>query len=144
MTSLLELYQIADQAHIEVDCFEMGKREAFSLMDEDGGCYIAIDPFKLTSETDEHMKLAHELGHCITGSFYNTSATCDVRRKHENRADRWAIRRLISAEELEAAVSAGYTEICDLAEYFGVPEDFMRKAVCLYTRGNLSIELYFK
>ena len=30
-----------------------------------------------------------------------------------------------------------------IAEYFGVTEDFMRKAVCWYTYGNLATELYF-
>ena len=30
-----------------------------------------------------------------------------------------------------------------LAEYFGVTEDFRRKAVCWYTYGNLAAELYF-
>ena len=37
------------------------------------------------------MKLAHELGHCCTGSFYNQWATADCRRRHENVADKWAI-----------------------------------------------------
>ena len=31
----------------------------------------------------------------------------------------------------------------ELAERFGVTEDFVKKAVCLYVHGNLAAELYF-
>ena len=79
----------------------------------------------------------------MTGSFYNEAATCDIRRKHENRADKWEIYELVPVSELDEAIAKGYTEIWDLAEYFGVTEDFMRKAVCWYTHGNLDIDLYF-
>ena len=89
------------------------------------------------------MKLAHEMGHCVTGSFYNSDAACDIRKRHEIRADKWAIKQLIPQEELQEAVAAGYSEIWDLAEYFDVPEDLMRKAICWYKHGNLYVEAYF-
>ncbi len=142
MTDLLELYCIADLSGVEIDCFELCKRESLSIAEPDGTCFIAIDPFKLTSYRDERMKLAHELGHCVTGSFYNQRACCDVRQKHENRADKWAISVLIPADELEQAVAAGHTELWDLAEYFDVTEDLMRKALCWHTHGNLAEDLY--
>ena len=89
------------------------------------------------------MHLSHELGHCKTGAFYNIWAARDVRRKHEHRADKWAIQRLIPEEELDQAVAEGCTDIWSLAEHFSVTEEFMRKAVCWYTHGNLATELYF-
>lgn len=141
--NLAGLYRFAEEQNVRVDNFSLKKREALSFMDLDGSCYIAIDPGRIRGETDEKMKMAHELGHCSTGSFYNEYASCDVRRKHENRADKWAVKKLISEDELDEAVAEGYTEIWSLAEHFGVTEDFMRKAVCLYTYGNLAAELYF-
>lgn len=144
MTNLLELYRMADEDSITVDCFELGKREALSFMDTDGECFIAIDPFKLHSMQDETIKLAHEMGHCCTGSFYNRYAARDVRQKHENRANRWAIETLIPEEELDDAVADGYTNIFELAEHFNVTEDFMRMAVCWYTHRNLATDLYFE
>ncbi len=143
MTDLSRLYQIADREQIEVDCFDLGKREALSIMDGDGRCYIAIDPFRLLSSRDEKLKLAHELGHCVTGSFYNAHATVDCRQKHENTADKWAVMELITADELDEAVAEGFTEIWELAEHFDVSEEFMRKAVCLHVHGNVAVELYF-
>ena len=143
MKALSELYLIADQQNIEVDCFDLHKREALSIMDEEGNCYIAIDPYKLRSEEDERLKLSHELGHCLTGSFYNIYAAVDHRRRHENRADKWAVESLIPVKDLDEAVAAGYTELWELADYFGVTEDFIKKAVCHYVHGNMATELYF-
>ena len=43
----------------------------------------------------------------------------------------------------DAAIAAGHTDMWDLAEFFGVTEQFMRKAVSLYIHGNTAAELYF-
>ena len=115
MITLSALYRLAEEENIAVDCYKLKKREALSIMDDDGICYIAIDPFKLENETDEKVKLA----------------------------DKWSIKEILSMEDLDVAVADGYTDIWSLAEHFGVTEDFMRKAVCWYTHGNLATELYF-
>ena len=143
MRSLQEFYHIAQQNNIVVDHFRLRKREALSVMDSDGTCFVAIDPLRISNEADERNKLAHELGHCITGSFYNKYAKFDCRRRHENAADKWAIQQLISVEDLDEAIADGCTEFWELAERFGVTEEFIRKAVCWYVYGNLATELYF-
>ena len=143
MKTLQVFYHIANQENIVVDHFALSKREALSIMDLDGECFIAIDPQRISGETDERNKLAHELGHCITGSFYNQYSDYDCRQFHENRADKWAIQNLIPVEELDDAVASGCTEIWDLADRFGVTEDFIRKTVCYYVHGNVAAELYF-
>ena len=143
MKTLQEFYHIAQQENIVVDHFALSKREALSIMDLDGECFVALDPSRISSETDERNKLAHELGHCITGAFYNEYSGYDCRQYHENRADKWAIRELIPVEELDDAVAMGRAEIWELAEHFGVAEEFIKKAVCYYVHGNVATELYF-
>lgn len=106
-------------------------------------CYIGIDCDALEKEADQRVCLAHELGHCKTGAFYNRWAAHDIRQKHEHRADKWAIETLIPINDLYEAVAEGHTELWDLAEQFNVTETFMRKAVCWYNYGNLATELYF-
>ena len=132
-----ELYNLAENESVTVAAFSLSKREALSTMDSDGQCYVAIDPQKVASTADEKTKLAHELGHCMTGAFYNVYSPCDSRQRHENRADKWAIKKLIPEDELEEAVADGHTEIWDLADFFEVTEDLMRKAVSWYKFGNL-------
>jgi len=56
----------------------------------------------------------------------------ETRERCEERAKRWTILSLIPEEELEKALKKGYTESWELAEYFDLPEDFVRKAVKYY------------
>lgn len=142
MAKLIDLYQFAERRGIDVDWIPMGRALSLSVSLDDGTCCIALDPWKMDTVKKETVCLAHELGHCERGAFYNRWAACDVRQRHENRADKWAIEHLIPLEQLNGAVAAGHTEIWSLAEYFGVTEDFMRKAVCWYTHGNLAVDLY--
>ena len=137
--TLFRLCQIAEQFGIEIDYFTM--RDTKSLALPQG--WIALDTDHIEGTTEAKVCLAHEMGHIETNSFYNVHSPLDVRQKHENRANKWAIKQLITEEELDEAVANGHTEIWDLADYFDVTEEFMRKAVCLYTYGNLATELYF-
>lgn len=129
---LLELYQLADAEHIPVYSFDLPQTQSLSLMNNDGSCAVAIDPFGLNSTKDEKIRLAHELGHCVTGSFYNRYSDFDIKAKSEYRADKWAIKKRIPKDELQAAFEQGYTEPWDLAEYFNVTEEFIIKAVNYY------------
>ena len=138
-----DLYVLARQQNIEVIETNLPENGSLSIMDDSGNCYIGIDESVMDGGALEIVHMAHELGHCLTGSFYNRHTRFDVRQRHENRADKWAIRQIISVEDLYTAIASGYTEIWQLAEYFSVTEQFMRKAVCLYVHGNVSEELYF-
>lgn len=140
---ILSLYDIADQENIEVIQYPMKENGSMSVMLEDGSCYIGMDASVLDAGAQERVHLGHELGHCVTGSFYNIHAAVDCRQRHENRADKWAITNLIPIDDLDQAVADGCTEVWDLAEHFGVTEEFMKKAVCYYVHGNLATELYF-
>lgn len=136
MRTLDELYLYAEEQGIGVDYYLFDRAESLSALLPDGSCVIAVDPTKLRSSLDEKMKIAHEIGHCDTGSFYNRYAALDVRRQHERRADKRAVQLMVTAEDLDAAVAAGHTEIWDLAEFLGLSEYYVRKAFCLYRLGT--------
>lgn len=138
----IELYQDAQDADIPVVWLDIPENGSMCIQTGQR-CYIGMDRGVKHDEMDERVHLAHELGHCMTGAFYNRWAARDVRQKHEHRADKWAIQRMIPETALDDAVADGCTDIHTLAEYFSVTEDFMRKAVCWYTHGNLAAELYF-
>ncbi|MBP3305268.1 MAG: ImmA/IrrE family metallo-endopeptidase [Oscillospiraceae bacterium] len=137
------LYDLAKQHNIEVIECSLPQNGSLSLMDENGKCYIGMDESVMDGDALERVHMAHELGHCETGSFYSIHTAVDCRRRHENRADKWAVRHLITESDLDLAVADGHTEIWDLADHFGVTEQFMRKAVCYYVHGNMAAELYF-
>lgn len=143
MKSLASLYRYAEKKNITVLPFSLPETASLSIETEDGACFIGIDRSQMETEASERVHLMHETGHCITGSFYNRYAAADLRQRHEYKADKWAIRKLIPVRALDDAVADGYTSVWELADHFGVTEEFMRKAICLYTHGNLATELYF-
>ena len=138
MNNLDDLYVLAEEERIEIFAFSLPSTSSVSTMELDGTCYIGIDPFEIDSYAQEAQHLAHELGHCITGSFYNKYSNCDIRARHEYKATKWAIKKLIPQDELEAAVNSGFTELWELAEYFNVPVPFMQKAVEYYKEQALA------
>ena len=137
---ITSLYVYAEQHHIDIDFISTSHAKSMSIIFPDGETSILINPRKMDSTATEVVSVAHELGHCVTGSFYNLYSKYDIRKKHENMADKWAIMHLVPQDKLEHAVKTGHTEIWDLAEEFCVTEDFMRKAVCWYKNGNLDVD----
>lgn len=138
----LALYQDAMDDNIPVIFLNIPESGSMCIQLDDGQCFIGMDLDLLFDNSRRRVHLAHELGHCKTGSFYNRWSAQDVRQKYENRADKWAIEKLIPENELNAVVARGYTEPWELAEYFGVTETFVKKAVCWYQHRNLAAEQY--
>ena len=128
-----DLYSMAEEDDIGVYAFDLGRHAALSVRHEDWTCDIALDMGKIETTAEEKTLLGHEMGHCETGSFYNQYTPWDVRQRHENRADRWAITHLCPYEEMLEAMRSGITELWDLADRFTVTEDFVRMAYEYYT-----------
>ena len=137
------LYDLAKQQNIGVFDFSLPETGSMSLMTDSGRCYIAMDAAVKDGAVQERVHLSHELGHCVTGSFYNRYAAVDCRQRHENRANKWAVQALIPVQQLDDAIAEGCTEVWELADRFQVTEEFVRKAVCWYVHGNMAAELYF-
>lgn len=130
--TLSELYEVADDEDVTVDAFALTGTEALAVMEPGGRCFVAIDPMQLRSEIDEKEKLAHELGHCVRGAFYNEYSPYDVRARHEYRANAWAYRTLVPRDELwriSREIDATETQV---AEHFGVTVEFLRQAQYYY------------
>lgn len=127
MTRLTDLYRKAEELDIRVIQFPMNSLRAVSTPDN----VIGIDPDKL-EDREELVCLAHEMGHCATGSFYTGDAPLLDRTRQEQRADRWAIRQLVPLEELKGLLRSGVDRWDEAAEHFQVTEEFLRKAVAFY------------
>ena len=106
---------------------------------------------KIISLSDKQSKdstilerFAHEMGHCMTDSFYTGYSPFEMRAKHEKRANEWAVFRLMPFEELCLAIKRGYREIWEIAEYFDVSCAFVEKAISIYEENGQTVppELY--
>ncbi len=125
---LRELYRLAETAGISVEYYPMRAVESAAFAPG----WIVMNAGLRECEEAQAVRLAHELGHCMTGSFYNLDSVAGYRGRQEARADRWAIERLVDRGELERLARGGYVEAWEAAEHFGVTEDFARKALAWY------------
>lgn len=126
-----ELYRSAEQNNVQIVFFRLPNTVSVS-MEDNHEYYIAVDPFQIGTTAQWNTHLAHELGHCVTGSFYAMYSPLDIRDKHELAADKWAVKKLIPKDELNKAMKNGCTEVWQLAEYFDVTEDFIRRAIYIH------------
>lgn len=105
------------------------------------GCYIGIDRDALERDKERSVRLAHELGHCETDSFYCIYSPLVTREKLERRATVWAIEHTVPPERLSALIREGMREVWELAERFEVTEEFMAAALEYYRDGEIHIDL---
>lgn len=124
-----DLYGIAEKRGHVVVCESLTETPSLSLQ-TNKRCYIAID--QRLNVQQEREALAHELGHCEYGGFYNRYSKYDIRAKAERRADKWAFARLVPYGRLMQAVRHGITDVWELAELFDVSCEFMHRAIAYY------------
>lgn len=128
---LTKIYEIAEKNNIEITYASLPLNGCLSFKYKNE-YHIGIDPEQIKSTADECVKLAHDIGHCVTDSFYNKYSPLDLRSKHEYKAKAWAIKTLMPFDKLKAVMKKGYEQPWELAEYFNVTEDFVHKALEYY------------
>ncbi|MBQ7661217.1 MAG: ImmA/IrrE family metallo-endopeptidase [Clostridia bacterium] len=130
-----ELYDYAEAHSVIIDdAFVFDKARAVSLPLGEDLCVIGLHPSLRGGAY--RAQLAHEIGHCMTGAFYNEHTPVFTRGQCEHRADKWAVRRLLPKKKLLAAMQDGCVEVWQLADHFDLPDDFIIRAIQIYGEGN--------
>jgi len=93
---------------------------------------IFIDAESIATTAEEACIIAHELGHCETGTTHAVYSPLDLVTKHEYAANKQAVHRLIPYDDMLNAIRSGCTEVWQLADRFNVTEDFVRLADYIY------------
>lgn len=129
MTSI-ELIEFAEEKGIIVE---------YAKLDNCGSCAVDLGDVKVVgiddremTEAEKRVHLAHEIGHCETGAFYNLYSPVDNRGKNEYKANAWAYKKLLTKEQFLSAFEKGLTELWQLSEEFSLTEDFIRRAYDYY------------
>lgn len=94
--------------------------------------WIAIDPAKFPTEAAYKCCIAHELGHCLTGSFYKVDSPAADKERCERAANEYAARLLMPAEAVLSAFQDGQGRLSTLAARFDVTADFAAMALDFY------------
>lgn len=103
------------------------------VLELDGVYGLFIDTDQIGTIAEETVIVAHEAGHIFTGSTYKLTSPYSVIQKQENRANKWAIKKLLPFDEMKEAMSNGYKTKYALAEHFQLTEDFVQMAYDYYT-----------
>lgn len=130
--SLNDLYEIAKEKDITVTDTDCPECKAISLLSPSGKCYIGMDYNAIKTEQEERLCLAHDIGHCETGAFYNPYSSQNVISQQEFRANKKALDYLVPRKELESVMADGQMEIWELCEYFDVNIKFIQLAFWVY------------
>lgn len=93
---------------------------------------IFIDAESIATTAEEACIVAHELGHCETGTTHAVYSPLDLVEKHEYAANKKAVHRLIPYADMLDAIRSGCTEVWMLADQFNVTEDFICLADYIY------------
>lgn len=117
------LYTFADEEGIIVTEFDLEETKSCSAQAPSGQCYIGLDTH-FESHAEERVHLAHEIGHCVYGAFYNMYSPFDTRGKYERQADKWAIEALVSMKEFKKGIREGCVEPWQIAEKFNITDEF--------------------
>ena len=84
----------------------------------------------------------HELGHAATGALHKVSSPYETVERSEYRANRWAAQHCLTQDAFQEAFAAGLTELWELAEYFDLPEQDIKKALSYWTeRQGINLQI---
>ena len=120
---------LMEAAHHGVDIYEKPMRPTIKGLYSDSVIWINRS---IPTVVEKACILAEELGHYHT-SVGNILDQTDIRnRKQERRARTWAYERLVPLSKIVQAYHAGATDRHELAEYLGVPEQFLQAAIDRY------------
>ena len=94
--------------------------------------WILYDSSRFATGAELKCTLAHEYGHCKTGSFYNIYSPYDLKEKCEYKANKYAVYLLMPYDEVWRALHKGLWTAWALADYFDVTQDFVQMALDIY------------
>jgi hypothetical protein len=106
----------------------LDENKALTIVDQ--GSHIILS--SNLSRAEEKETVAHEIGHCVYGGFYNRYSHFDVRAKAEYRADKWAYHKIVPVRSVKAALEKGMLATWDLAEHFEVTCKYMQDVLDYY------------
>lgn len=132
-----DLYEIAAEKNITIERLSLPNNKSLSVRIGNRD-FIGIDESAIENSAEERTHLAHEIGHCETGAFYEIYSPLDIREKHEHKATKWAVLHCVPKNDFIRLLKKGYT-IDEIAEYFGVTEDMIKTAYTYYFEYGIAV-----
>ena len=125
-----QLYDDGTLSYNEAFTCTGGAKAATIRRDHTHAIFINAELIETTAE--ETCVIAHECGHIETGTTHGIYSPLDLIERHEYRANKWAVKRLLPKSQLVDAITHGTHQRHELAELFNVTEDFISLAIEMY------------
>ena len=132
MFELSDFYSYCKENNITVLPFDNAPCKGTTMRDADLYA-IFLDFTKISSTRQLKGVCCHELGHVATGALHKIESPFETVERSEYRANRWAAETFLTVEDFKEAFADGYTEPWELAEYFDMPEEDIKKALAYWS-----------
>ena len=132
MFELSDFYEYCEDHDVDVIPYAGAPSKGATIRD-DGQYAIFLDFTQIISVRSMRGICFHEVGHAATGALHKVDSPFETVERSEYRANRWAYERFLTAEEFAEAFRCGYTEPWELADYFDLPEEEIKKALSYWT-----------
>ena len=122
--AVLEIYKkLEDENIFVVDC-EIPNIKGLSIQSGDKqGVFLNYE--EIENSDEEFCVVAHEYGHCATGTFYSNDSDRSYVSQCEYRADRRSVLTFLPFEQLNKAIKQGCKMSYEFADFLNVPERFV-------------------
>ena len=132
MFELSDFYSYCKENNITVLPFDNAPCKGTTMRDADLYA-IFLDFTKISSTRQLKGVCCHELGHVATGALHKIESPFETVERSEYRANRWSAETFLTVEDFKEAFADGYTEPWELAEYFDLPEEDIKKALAYWS-----------
>ena len=126
---IYELYDKIEKENIILMETDTISGKAVTIKDENTKDYGIFYENNFSDTNEEFCVLAHEYGHCKSGSTHKLYSKFQLIGQHENRANRAAIYEFLPVEKIKDAFKREYFEYWEIAEYLDLPESFIIMAI---------------
>lgn len=133
---LNQVYEKVNKSGIDIFLHDYNCIKAVTI-EVDKNYAIFINKNLIEDSDDEFCVLAHEYGHCKSGSTHKLHSKYDLICRHEYRANRKAILDFLPIERIEEAIDYGCKTPYEFSVYLDVPERFVKTAIEHYNAMGL-------
>ena len=132
MDPLQSFYEYCDANNVDVMAYPRLPADACTVRAHGYYC-VVLHPDTLNTSRRLRTAAIHEEGHLRTGALHKVDSPYQLVAQSEHRAEAASFQHYLPPDKIRAAMRAGYTEPWQLADYFDLEEDYIKKALHYWT-----------
>lgn len=129
MVSLESIYEDVDRHNIIIFQYALEDMADGAIIGNANGYGVFLDFSQYRTMRQYKAALIHETSHCATGSLHRVDSPFELVERNEYKARRRSYETYLTAKEIKQAMECGYTEPWQLADWFDLPEEDIKKAL---------------